>query len=162
MATMDDDNRIIYNRIKDYPGVEQACFYYGDTPFTDARMYEGYCTHTDSSRTVSTYIRYASPEFFEVFGIEPLCGSIDTDRWRSGEYPVPVIVTEEFADSLFGGAPQAVGQTMFNPYWHASGTSTNYRIMAVVANEKSSEYSRYEPMIYHLSLIHISEPTRRS
>jgi len=145
---MGEDNAVLYRLISEYRDIEEICYYCGDTPFTDMRQFEGYCTHDNSSRIVSTYIRYVSPEFFDVFDIKPLSGTIDRDRWVTGEYPVPAVISLELADSLFGSASQAVGKTMFNPYFLMQGTSTNYKVMAVTPDQKPDSYSRYQPMIY--------------
>lgn len=145
---MDADNRVILNLIKDYPDVEACTYYFGDVPFTDNRNFEGYSLHSDSSRMVATYKRVVSPEFFEVFGIEPIRGNIDLAKWNAAEYPTPIIITEDFADSLFMGRRDVVGETFFNPYYHQAGTTTNYKVMAVVPKQKLSHYSRYEPMVY--------------
>lgn len=32
----------IYRLVQQYPGVEQACYYYGSIPFTDDVMFQGY------------------------------------------------------------------------------------------------------------------------
>lgn len=147
-STMDEDNRAIYNLIKDYPLVEELCNYRGDEPFSDNRMYEGFSPHTDSSFTVSSYIRLVSPEFFEVYGVKPLYGSVDKEHWTQSEYPVPVVMTRELADSVFGDASKSVGKTCFNPYYLMADISTNYRVVAVIPDQKPFSYSRYERMIY--------------
>lgn len=96
-STLDEDNRTIYNLIKDYPLVDKICYYRGDEPFSDNRMYEGFTPHSDSTFTVSTYIRLVSPEFFDVYNVTPIYGSIDSEHWSQGEYPVPVVMTRELA-----------------------------------------------------------------
>ncbi len=146
--SMEADNRVILNLIKDYPEVEACTYYFGDVPFTDNRNFEGYCLHSDSSRTVPSYKRIVSPEFFDVFGIEPIRGTIDLSKWNTAEYPTPIIITEDFADSLFMGRKDVVGETFFNPYYHMAGEVTNYKVMAVVPKQKTSHYSRYQPMVY--------------
>lgn len=146
--TMDADNHVILNLIKDYPDVEACTYYFGDEPFTDNRNFEGYCLHSDSSRIVPSFKRVVSPEFFDVFGIKPIRGSIDLSRWNAAEYPTPIIITEDFADSLFMGRKDVVGETFFNPYYHMQGETTNYKVMAVVPNQKVSHYYRYQPMVY--------------
>ena len=147
-STLDEDNRAIYNLIKDYPLVDKICYYRGDEPFSDNRMYEGFTPHSDSTFTVSTFIRLVSPEFFDVYNVTPIYGSIDSEHWSQGEYPVPVVMTRELADSVFGDASQAVGKTCYNPYYLMANISTNYKVVAVVADQKPFGYSRYEKMIY--------------
>ncbi len=147
-STQDEDNRAIYNLIKDYPLVDKICYYRGDEPFSDNRMYEGFTPHSDSTFTVSTFIRLVSPEFFDVYNVTPIYGSIDSEHWSQGEYPVPVVMTRELADSVFGDVSQAVGKTCYNPYYLMANISTNYKVVAVVADQKPFGYSRYEKMIY--------------
>lgn len=62
-----EDFTYLYNLIKDYPGVEEVCSYYGTVPYTDESMLEGYASHTDSAHIVSSYIRYVSASYFKVF-----------------------------------------------------------------------------------------------
>lgn len=150
-ASWDDVERLrrsIKDLLRDYPGVEAVSWRIGSAPFSSNRMFEGYCTHDDSSHTVSTYIRYVNPEHFDVYEIQPIYGSVDRDTWNQGEYPMPAVLTEDFADSLFMDASRAVGRTFFNPYYLVSGRSTNYRVAAVVPRQKFDDYELYEPMIY--------------
>ena len=133
---------------ENYPGIETVSWGMGSRPFSNNRMFEGYCTHEDSSRVVSTFISYVSPGHFDVYKMRSLYGSIDRDAWNPGEYPMPAVLTEDLADSLFTDASRAVGQTFFNPYYMKSGQSTNYKVVAVVPPQKFDDYERYEPMIY--------------
>ncbi|MCM1504626.1 MAG: ABC transporter permease [Muribaculum sp.] len=137
----------LINLCKEYPGVEAVCCALGTMPLSEGRMFEGYSTHDDSSRIVSTYIRYGNPEMFDVFRLEPIYGAVDRDGWSVAEYPMPAVLTEDLADSLFQDASKAVGQTFFNPYYWKAGEATDYRVAAVVPMQKFGEYERYEPMI---------------
>ena len=154
----DDDNRnagedfrYLYNLIKDYPGVEKVGYYYGSVPYSDEVMFEGYASHADSSQTVKCKIRYVSPEYFDIFRLTPVAGSLDAERWIFAENPTPVLMSVELADSLFGTAgADAIGKTCFNPYWlkNPNNPITNYQVMAVLPHHKLDEYQRYEPFIY--------------
>ena len=142
------ETRAIIGLMNDYPGVQSVGWYRGSYAFDQRRMFEGYCTHDDSSRIVSTMVRFVSPDYFETFGMKPLYGSVGSDVWLPQDYPLPVAVTEDLADSLFTDASTAVGQTFFNPYYWRAGMATNYRVAAVMPRQKFDEYARYEPMIY--------------
>ena len=153
----DDDNRqagedfdYLYHQIKSYPGVEAVGSYYGTVPYSEQKMYEGYCAHTDSAHVVNCYIRYATPDYFQVFPLQPMAGSIEPERWRASEYPMPALMSAQLADSLFHTTPtDALGRTCFNPYWLGSKNPvTNYRLMAVLPPHKTDDYQRYEPFIY--------------
>lgn len=137
-----------YNLLKDYPEVAEAGYFVGDAPFSDRRMYEGYCSVSDSGRIVSTFVRYVSPSFFNVMEIKPLYGQIEIDEWMSGVSPVPVAVTEDFADSLFTRPADAVGKRIYNPYELQNGDNTTYKVNAVIAREKTECYGAYVPMVY--------------
>lgn len=143
-----DDKLAALQMMRSYPGVSSVGLSLGSGAFDDNRMFEGYCTHTDSTRTVSTMVRYADRGYFDVFDVKPLYGEISEGVWFPQEYPVPVAVTEDLADSLFVDAAAALGQTMFNPYFWMNGVVTDYKIVAVVPRQKFDEYARYEPMIY--------------
>ena len=152
-ARAGEDFLYLYNLIKDYPGVEAVCSYYGSVPYTNNITFEGYASHEDSTRTVGCKIRYVSPEYFEVFRLKPVAGSLDASKWRFSEVPTPVLMSTALADSLFHttGA-DVIGKTCFNPYWMLNTNPkyrvTNYQVMAVLPNHKLDEYQRYEPFIY--------------
>lgn len=134
--------------LENYPCIEAVSWGNGSRLFSNDRMVEGYCTHEDSSRTVSTFISYVSPGHFDVYDVQPIYGSTNRDVWNPGEYPMPAVLTEDLADSLFTDASRAVGRTFFNPYYMKSANSTNYKVVAVVPSQKFDDYERYEPMIY--------------
>lgn len=144
----ENDMRINYNAIMEYPEIESACYFMGDRPFSDSRVFEGYCSVEDSGRTVATFVRYVSDSFFDVMKINPIYGRFDPDAWHESSNPVPVVVTRDFADSLFRNPADAVGQRMYNPYILQAGGNTTYIVTAVVANQKSDRYRDYAPMVY--------------
>lgn len=146
-----EDFTYLYNLIKDYPGVEEVCAYYGCVPYSDNNMFEGYSPHTDSAHVVRTFIRYVTPSYFNVFRLKPLAGALDEIRWNTGEYPIPVLMSADLADSLFHPRTltETVGKTCFNPYFlHSDRPLTNYRVMAVLPRHKLDDYQRYAPFIY--------------
>lgn len=148
-----EDFTYLYNVIKEYPGVEAVSNYYGSVPYTDEVMFEGYAPHTDSLHVVGCQIRYVLPEYFDVFRLKPIVGELNVEKWKYAEVPIPVLMSKELADSLFGtSGPDAIGKTCFNPYWmkkpNPSLRVTNYRVMAVLPSHKLDEYQRYEPFIY--------------
>ena len=150
----DEDNRNagqdfshLYNLIKDYPGVEQVGYYNGSIPYSNEIQHEGYASHADSSRIIHCKIRYVSPEYFKVFRLETVKGNVDFEKWKAAEYPMPVLMTEELTDSLFGKVGlDAIGQLCFNPYW--GKTQTNYKVVGILPRHKLDDYQRYEPFIY--------------
>ena len=83
-----EDFTYLYNLIKDYPGVEEVCAYYGSVPYTNEVMLEGYAPHTDSTHVVNCYIRYVTSSYFKVFRLNPLAGQLDEEHWSSAENPV--------------------------------------------------------------------------
>lgn len=146
-----EDFTYLYNLIKDYPGVEEVCSYHGSIPYTDEAMFEGYASHTDSTHTVACFVRYVSASYFKVFRVKPLAGQLDEAHWSPAEYPVPVLMSADLADSLFHQprVADAVGKTCFNPYYLKSARPvTNYRLTAVLPRQKLDDYARYQPLIY--------------
>lgn len=138
----------IYRLIRQYRGVEEACYYYGTIPYTDDDQVEGYAPHSDSTHLVNCFIRYVSPTYFKVFRLQPLDGSFDAARWNKGEYPMPAVMSITLSDSLFSGR-SGVGETCFNPYFlNSPRPETNYQVMAILPAHKTNEYERYAPFIY--------------
>ena len=62
--------------------------------------------------------------------------------------PVPVVVTEDFADSLFTRPAEAVGRRLYNPYELQNGYNNTYKVSAVIPREKTERYGAYVPMLY--------------
>ena len=146
-----EDFTYLYNLVKDYPGVEEVCAYYGSVPYSDEQMVEGYAPHTDSTHVEQCYIRYVTASYFRVFRLKPLAGRLDEEHWSPAEHPMPVLMSADLADSLFHAPTYAgaLGKTCFNPYWlQTESPVTNYRVMAVLPRHKTDEYERYEPFIY--------------
>lgn len=138
----------IYRLIRQYRGVEEACFYYGTIPYTGSNQFEGYAPHSDSTHWVNCFIRYVNPTYFKVFRLQPLDGSFDAARWKQEEYPTPAVMSVTLSDSLFSGR-SGVGETCFNPYFlNSDHPETNYKVMAVLPAHKTDDYERYEPFIY--------------
>lgn len=138
----------IYRLVQQYPGVEQACYYYGSIPFTDDVMFQGYSPHSDSTRVSDCFIRYVSPTYFEVFRLKTVSGTFDADRWLEKEYPMPALMSSSLCDSIFHST-NPIGETCFNPYYIGSKQPmTNYKVMAVLPEHKLGDYERYEPFIY--------------
>lgn len=138
----------IYRLIREYKGVEEACFYYGTIPYTGNTQFEGYAPHSDSTHWVNCFIRYASPTYFKVFGLNPVAGNFDAARWDMNEYPMPALMSVTLSDSLFSGR-NGVGETCFNPYWlNSEHPETNYKVMAILPAHKIDDYERYDPFIY--------------
>lgn len=138
----------IYKLIGSFPGVESECYYQGCVPYTNDNMFEGYSPHSDSTHVVDCYIRYVNADYFKVFRLKEIDGKIDESLWKSGEYPLPALMSKTLSDSLFRNKG-AVGKTCFNPYYLGSDRPyTNYKVMAVLSEHKLNDYSKYEPFIY--------------
>ena len=138
----------IYNQIRQYKGVEEACYYYGCVPYTIIKMGEGYAPHSDSTHIVNCNIRYVNPTYFKVFRMQPMAGAIEQKQWKDSEYPMPAVMSSTLSDSLFS-RKEAVGKTCFNPYYlNSEHPQTNYKVMAVLPPQKLDDYQRYEPFVY--------------
>lgn len=146
-----EDFTYLYNLIKDYPGVEEVCSYYGSVPYADETMFEGYASHSDSTRTVNSFVRYVSASYFKVFRLKPLAGQLDEIHWTTAEFPMPILMSADMADSLYHlpHPADAVGKTCFNPYYLKSARPvTNYRVAAVLPRQKLDDYASYQPFVY--------------
>lgn len=140
--------RQIYNLVSQYPGVEQACYYFGSVPYTGNDVYEGYAPHSDSTHVTNCYIRYVSSSYFKVFHLKPVIGKLDIARWKATEYPMPALMSITLSDSVFHTV-NSIGKTCFNPYFIGSNTpETNYKVMAILSEHKLDDYQRYEPFVY--------------
>jgi putative ABC transport system permease protein len=129
----------IFRQVREYPGVESACYYGGTVPYEEGAMFQGYTV--DSVHRYRANIRMVSKEFFDVFRVEILRGG--TDNWDVADYPRPAVASRDLADSLFHGRP-AVGQSFFDYY----APSRKYTLGGIAPRTKLTEYDRYEPFIY--------------
>lgn len=129
----------MYTQVKEYSGVESACFYGGTVPYEEGSMFQGYTV--DSIHRYLGHIRMVSKEFFEVFRVEMLSGSLD--NWDVAIYPRPAIASQDLADSLFLMHP-VIGQPFFDYY----APDRKYTLGGITPRTKLTEYDRYAPFIY--------------
>lgn len=129
----------IVRQVSEYPGVESACYYGGTIPYEEGTMTQSYTT--DSLHTYRANIRMVSKDFFKVFRVELLEGSLE--NWDILSYPRPAIASRDLADSLFQGKP-VVGQFFYDYYV----PDKKYTLGGIVPRTKHTEYDRYEPFIY--------------
>ena len=78
-----EDFTYLYNLLKDYPGVEEVCAYYGSVPYTGESMFEGYAPHDDS--THATSLRPTS----RYSACSPWPGSWTKSTGRRRSFPCP-------------------------------------------------------------------------
>ncbi len=129
----------IFRQVKEYAGVESACYYGGTIPYEDGSMFQGYTV--DSIHRYMANIRMVSREFFDVFRVE--IQSPVPNNWDIPDYPRPAVISQDLADSLFTGKPQ-LGQSFFDYY----EPEKKYILGGISARTKLTEYDRYEPFIY--------------
>ena len=129
----------VYRLIKEYPGVESACYYAGTIPYEVGGIFQSYST--DSLHTYRAFIRMVNKEFFDVFKVDMLEGSLND--WSIADYPRPAVLSVDLADSLFHGT-QKPGASFFDYY----APVKQYKIGAITPRTKKTEYERYEPFIY--------------
>lgn len=129
----------IFRQVKEYPGVESACYYGGTIPYEEGAMFQGYTV--DSIHRYVANIRMVSKDFFEVFKVNMLQGNLD--NWDVATYPRPAILSQDLADSLFQGRP-VIGKPFFDYY----DPQKKYNLGGIASRTKLTEYDRYEPFIY--------------
>ena len=129
----------VYKQVKEYPGVESACFYGGTIPYEDGSVFQGYTV--DSIHRYIANIRMVNKDFFEVFKVEILQGSLND--WDIATYPRPAIASQDLADSLFQMRP-VMGQPFFDYY----APYRKYTLGGITPRTKLTEYDRYAPFIY--------------
>ncbi|MDR0746051.1 MAG: FtsX-like permease family protein [Mediterranea sp.] len=129
----------LFRQVREYPGVESACYYGGTVPYEEGAMFQGYTV--DSIHRYIANIRMVSKEFFQVFKVEILQGN--PDNWDVATYPRPAIASKDLADSLFRERP-AIGQPFFDYY----APFRKYTLGGIAPRTKLTEYDRYEPFIY--------------
>ena len=129
---------LLFNRIKEYPGVESAC-YYGGSALYGGGMFENYTV--DSIRYYFSHKQMVNKDFFEVFKV-PMKES-DLSQWEMRAYPRPAVISQDLADSLFHVKPQ-LGEHFFQYSW----ATHKYMIGGVAPRHKRTEFDRYAPFIY--------------
>lgn len=129
----------IFRQVKEYPGVESACYYGGTIPYEEGSMFQGYTV--DSIHRYIANIRMVSKEFFEVFKVDMIHGNLD--NWDVATYPRPAILSQDLADSLFQGRP-VLGKPFFDYY----APYRKYNLGGISSRTKLTEYDRYGPFIY--------------
>ena len=128
----------VLRRIRNYPGVEAATIWFGTDAYTTNTMYQVYTT--DSVHMAGANIRYVGEDYCRVFHTEMLQG--DQTGWDAQAVPLPAIVSEDLADSLFQ-RKEVMGQEFYDYYQ----PTLHYRIVGVMALQKTTDYTRYEPCI---------------
>lgn len=128
----------ILHRICNYPEVEAATMWLGTDAYTTNNMYQAYTI--DSVHTVLANIRYVSEDYCRVLRTEMLRGS--QTEWNALSVPLPAIVSADLADSIFR-RQDVIGQEFYDYYQ----PSLHYRVVGVMALQKNTDYTRYEPYI---------------
>lgn len=128
----------VMRRIRNHPEVEAAAMWLGTDAYSAYGMFQGYTT--DSAHVVIAKIRYVTEEYCQVFQTELLRGG--QQSWDPYTTPLPAIVSEELADSLFQ-RKDVIGEEFFDFY----EPQLRYRVTGVMASQKGTDYSRYEPYI---------------
>lgn len=130
----------MFSRIREYPGVESACYYGGTVPYEVGRMFQGYTI--DSTQVVLANVRMVNKEFFNVFKVDIEKGTIS--NWDVKSYPRQAVMSRDMADNLFGTQEPEIGIRFFDYY----SLEKKYTLGAIAARTKLSEYDRYTPFIY--------------
>lgn len=150
----------VFRRIKQNPAVESAAMWLGTDTYTRSSVFQGYTT--DSVHVIAANIRYVSPEYFNVMRIPILQGSeiptsgeagtvdengssllFSSAGWNPSASPVPTVITQDLADSLFQTSDGVVKHEFMDYY----NSGLRHRVSSVCALQKTDDYARYEPFI---------------
>lgn len=130
----------IMRRIKDYPGIEAVTLWVGTDAYTSNYNYMNQAYTIDSTEVQGARIRYVTEEYGKVFLTELIRGG--WDNWNSQATPIPAIVSEDLADSIFH-RQDVLGEEFYDYY----APGLRYRVSGVMARQKNMDYSRYTPYI---------------
>lgn len=137
-------NEVIRN-FKQYPGVESVCTSFGTDAYSNNTMIQGYHVDGDTANVFTSNIRYIDAEYIKTFRM-PMLHSIHKnlkdEDWNAINNVNPAIVSAELADSLWG-TTNVLGKK-FSDYY---SPNLHYKVIAVSAPQKNSDYNRYEPYI---------------
>lgn len=135
----------VIKNFKQYPGVESVCTSFGTDAYSNNTMFQGYHIDGDTTNIFSANIRYVDAEYIKTFRI-PMLHSIhknlEDKDWNAINNVNPAIVSAELADSLWG-TTNVLGKK-FSDYY---APDLHYKVIAVSAPQKNSDYNRYEPYI---------------
>lgn len=125
-------------RIRRMPPVESAALSYMALPYN--QFFNVLSLSRDSvSPGVSCFTFYVTPDYFEVYRIQPASGS--RESLSAGLTDGGVVLTQDAAMHLFD-RQGAAGQTVYDP------EAVSRRIGAVSQNARNSEFERVSPRVY--------------
>lgn len=139
--------RIFYDKVKRYPGVQNAFLtgkYSGTTPFCDS--FSGYTVKTDTTGASEGFGAQSKPvgseNYFSIFKVKSV---IHPDRlgYLNFSDKNSIVLSENLAKALFKDEP-AYGKTVF------LGTSP-YVVSDVVANQKRYDYEQHNYSFFYPS-----------
>ena len=135
----------VIKNLKQYPGIESVCASFGTDAYSNNTMFQGYHIDGDTTHILGANIRYVDAEYIKTLRI-PMLHSIhknlENEDWNAINNVNPAIVSAELADSLWG-TTNVLGKK-FSDYY---APNLHYKVIAVSAPQKNSDYNRYEPYI---------------
>ncbi len=146
-AAQEATYRRLFDRVRAYPGVEQAALSMG-LPFWSTFATTIRASGVDSippMRGGGPYYIVVTPDYFDATGLRLLRGRAFTDGDGPGTAPVTV-VNETFARRVFGER-DPIGQ-----YLYVGGDSAAARIVGVVQNAANGSVTDLEEALFYLAL----------
>jgi len=134
----------VFDRIKSYPGVENACISFAAIPYSNSYSSTSIFLDTISS---STRMKMVSPEYFDVFKIQIQNGKIFT--WDDAVEDKSVLISPNRNNEFLN---MHVGKVQSFYMGRSSDTPDPDRqrtVMGIVSKTKWSEYHDYEAMMYY-------------
>lgn len=134
----------VFDRIKAYPDVENACISFASIPYSNS--YTGASIFFD---TISSSVRMkqVTPEYFDVFKIDIVQGK--KFRWDDVVEDKYVVISPNRNDEFLNMPAGKVQSFYFGRSGDTPDPERQRIVMGVVAKTKWSEYHNYEPMVYY-------------
>lgn len=105
--------------------------------------HRSFAKSTDGTPDFEIPVKFVRGDFFKIYDFELVAGRMFTDEEADAEAPRAAMITDRLAERLFGGAEQAIGQTVTVDYYdnHVVGVVRGASVLT-----KDSYAQMYRPM----------------
>ncbi len=137
----------IFRILQEHPSIEAATYFIGTEMYATDPMFQAYRREgqeNEEDRYYKGMVRYVEEYFFEVFKIGIEEGKIGD--WQNSTFPQSAVVTEVFADSVFG-EKEVIGKRFYDVSLK-EGKDDYYKVTAIAQPTKFDIYSPYTSFVY--------------
>lgn len=134
----------VFDRIKSYPGVENACISLASMPYSNS--YSGWVVFLDTI-TSNTRMKTVTPEYFDVFKIDIIHGKAFSWDDIAGENVA--VISSGRSDELLNMPVEKVETFYSGRVGDTPLPENKYRVIGVASKTKWSEYHDYEAVAYY-------------